>query len=165
MYRRKSGIVACLQLAVVVMAAALTRASASTHGIPFHATLDADEVATFDNPVHFTVEGEGVGHATHLGRFTATLQREGFVVDASLLASYEFTAANGDKLFVESVGQADLSVPDVHVLETGTVVGGTGRFEGATGTIAVERVVTFTGPTTDTTTHVMEGTIVLANGN
>jgi hypothetical protein len=164
MFKPKSRIVACLQLALVVMAAALTHASESPHGIPFRATFDADEVATFDSPVHFTVEGQGEGQATHLGRFTATLHREGFVVDASLIASYEFTAANGDKLFVESVGQADLSVPDVHVLETGTVTGGTGRFEGATGTIAIERVVTFTGPTTDTTTHVMEGTIVLANG-
>jgi len=81
------------------------------------------------------------------------------------LDTRHFTAANGDKLFVESAGQADLSVPDVHVVETGTVTGGTGRFEGATGTIAIERVVTFTGPTTDTTTHVMEGTIVLPNGN
>jgi len=165
MSRSKLRFVASLQLALVLVAGVLARASASGQAVPFRATLDADEVATFDSPVHFTVEGEGVGHATHLGRFTATLHRDGNLVDGTLTASYEFTAANGDKLFVESVGQADLSVPDVHVLETGTITGGTGRFEGATGTISIERVVTFTGPTTDTTTHVMDGTIVLANGN
>jgi hypothetical protein len=165
MFKPKSRIISCLQLALVILTAGLTHASETPHAIPFKAAFVADEVATFDGPLHFTVEGEGEGQATHLGRFTATLHREGFVVDASLIASYEFTAANGDKLFVESAGQADLSVPDVHVVETGTVTGGTGRFEGATGTIAIERVVTFTGPTTDTTTHVMEGTIVLPNGN
>ena len=153
-----------LQLAVLLLAAAAIQASASPQGVPFSGTLDGEETFEVAFP-DLTVDGDGVGHASHLGRFTATWHREGSQLDGSLNATYEFTAANGDKLFVESVGQADLSMlPNIHVVETGTITGGTGRFEGATGTLAIERIVVPTGPDTSTTSHEIEGTLVLATG-
>ena len=72
-----------------------------------------------------------VGHVSHLGRFTASFNAQGLLV---------LTAANGDELWA-SAG------PLVHVSDNvfrveGNYVGGTGRFEGATGTFSHD--VTFT---------------------
>jgi hypothetical protein len=51
-----------------------------------------------------------------------------------------FTAANGDTLSANAVGQATpTSVPDqLSIVEVYTITGGTGRFAGATGTFTLE---------------------------
>jgi hypothetical protein len=79
------------------------------------------------------------GHATHLGRFEA-----GFshcidpITNAYAAGLRTLTAANGDELWLEYSGQAQYLAPPAATLPysfTGpvTVVGGTGRFAGATG--------------------------------
>ena len=67
--------------------------------------------------------GFAEGTATHLGRFTAT-------IDANLLVV--FTAANGDELWVQALSLVPKSETVLHV--ESQIVGGTGRFEGASGT-------------------------------
>jgi hypothetical protein len=68
--------------------------------------------------------GQFEGTATHLGKFTAT-------IDANLLVV--FTAANGDQLWIQTLSLAPTSDPTVWHVEA-QIVGGTGRFEGASGT-------------------------------
>ena len=52
-----------------------------------------------------------------------------------------FTAANGDELYAEISGQAMLIAPGfLHIVETATITGGTGRFTGATGNFVCERL-------------------------
>ena len=68
------------------------------------------------------VAGIAEGTATHLGKFTAT-------IDANLLVV--FTAANGDQLWVQTLSLVPKSDTVLHV--ESQIVGGTGRFEGATG--------------------------------
>jgi hypothetical protein len=72
--------------------------------------------------------------------------------------SYQFTAANGDTLSADFTGQsmptATLGV--ISIVETATITGGTGRFDGATGSFTSERTYdTFLG----TTTGSFKGTI------
>ena len=153
-----------LQMAAMLVTAALADPAASTKGIPFRGSLAGDESYEIQFPL-LLINGSGTGNATHLGHFTATWDREGSLIDGSLIASYHFIAANGDSLFIESIGQADNTLsPDIHVLEICTITGGTGRFAGATGSFTLERVVVLTDPGSDTTSHSFNGTIVMAKG-
>ena len=70
------------------------------------------------------------GHAGHLGRFTGSFDDRGLLV---------LTAANGDELWVAA---SLLPVSDTVWHVDGNYVGGTGRFEGASGVVSHD--VTFT---------------------
>jgi hypothetical protein len=72
------------------------------------------------------------GTASLLGKFTAAFNEQGEVV---------FTAANGDELFALPTVLAPTSDPTVWHTE-GTFVGGTGRFQGATGTFSHDVIFT-----------------------
>jgi hypothetical protein len=75
----------------------------------------------------------GSGTATHLGQWTVTGNVRYTPVDGVLKSSGDatITAANGDKLLVQIDGILD----PVAAMDQGIfhIVGGTGRFEGATG--------------------------------
>jgi hypothetical protein len=99
------------------------------------------------------VEIEATGTATYLGRFTL---RAPHVVNQTTLTAtgtYLITAANGDTITADLAGTATMVEPPnvISISETATVTGGTGRFAGATGSIAVERIFNrATGVTTGT---------------
>ena len=77
-------------------------------------------------PIQFSAEGNlpgnfVAGHASHLGKFTASFNAQGLLV---------IRAVNGDELWA----QPSAFIPNpsgLHVV--GNFVGGTGRFEGASG--------------------------------
>ena len=74
----------------------------------------------------------GTGEGTVIGRFTeaASLSVNG----NSFSASVTLTAANGDKIFKMAEGTI-ISTPTSTIFDgTFTVLGGTGRFSGASGT-------------------------------
>jgi hypothetical protein len=99
-----------------------------------------------------SVEIDGTGVAAGLGRFT--LEVPHVVNQATRVATgtYVFTAANGDTLTASFSGQATLVSPGVlTVAETATITGGTGRFDGATGSFTTDRTFTVaTGQTSGT---------------
>jgi hypothetical protein len=64
---------------------------------------------------------EGTG--SHLGRFTGAFNEQGVLV---------FTAANGDELWIETLSLGPTPDPGVWHVES-QIIGGTGRFTGATG--------------------------------
>ena len=115
---------------------------AAADQVPFKGTLAGTVTITPLDPPFASVLIEGTGNATHLGRysieFIATVNqatRQG--VGPGLLV---FTAANGDTLTAEGMGQATLLAPGVlSITETATITGGTGRFAGATGSFVIER--------------------------
>jgi hypothetical protein len=62
---------------------------------------------------------------------------------------YEFTAANGDKLYAEFTGESLMIAPGVlHIVETAAITGGTGRFVNATGSFTCERLNNIAAGTT-----------------
>jgi hypothetical protein len=150
-----------VQMAALLSTAALGGPAACKKELAFRGSFGGSESFAVEPPL-LLINGSGTGKATHLGHCMATWDREAFLADGSQTASYHFIAANGDSLFVESIGQADLTLaPDIHVVENGTITGGTGRFAGATGSFTLERVVVLTGPDSDTVSGSFDGAIVM----
>ena len=102
----------------------------------------------------------GQGNATQLGLFTYELHA---VLDIRVLhaeSSATLVAANGDMIFGEGEGQGTpTGTPSVvSIVEMFNIIGGTGRFEGATGTFVVQRLI---HRPTLTSVGTIEGTILL----
>ena len=140
---------------VAAAALALTLAGPVSAGdqVPFKGSLAGTATITpLGGPI-VAVEVRATGTATYLGKFTLEAPH---VVDQSTLTAvgtYTLTAANGDTLTADLDGIARMVEPPnvIAITETATVTGGTGRFEGATGSIQVERVFNrATGATTGT---------------
>jgi hypothetical protein len=110
--------------------------------------------ATF---AHTSVEAQG--QATNLGRFRATALTDVELSTGNAHGAWTLTAANGDKLFLEMT--AVPSGDATHGIAAFKVMGGTGRFEGATGSYT--QTITFDSPPgaspTARFTDVLEGTI------
>ncbi len=82
------------------------------------------------------------GNATQLGQFAFTMPHVVNPVAMTAAGTFEFVAANGDTLVGSMTGVAALTgTPNViFIVETCTVTGGTGRFDGATGSFTIERL-------------------------
>ena len=105
-------------------------------------------------PITDTATGTG----SHLGRFTATYPHCVNFAANTFSGTARFTASNGDLLFVFLGGSADdptcMTICDVSF--TGTIIRGTGRFEGAEGTLTGTGTVDLGA---STITAAFEGTI------
>jgi hypothetical protein len=151
-----------LQLAALCFATAL--ADPNLNEKDFSGPITSVETADIDfATLIMLVDGNGTGHASHLGQFTYTYN---FVVDLSTglgVGSAEFTAANGDTFNTEITA---LGVPEFpgstrnRVVEQHTIVGGSGRFQEATGNFVLDRLVTTTIATVNVSVGTVEGTLV-----
>jgi hypothetical protein len=122
-------------------------------------SLEALETNIVNFPT-LSVSASGAGNATQLGRFTVSYEVEVNLMTLAGVASAEFVAANGDSIYASGVGQAtQTGTPGVvTIIENYTITGGTGRFEGTSGTITVDRVL---DQTTGVTSGTISGTLVL----
>ena len=110
--------------------------------VPFKGRLEGDVAVTPLAPPFLQVDVEATGKATHLGKFTLDIPHVVDPATRTAVGSYEFTAANGDKVYAEFTGIATpTATPGVlYIEETATITGGTGRFAGATGSFVVHRL-------------------------
>jgi hypothetical protein len=125
----------------------------------FKGTMQSKE--TYSTAFHtLFVTANGSGEATELGRFTASYQMEANLMDMSVIESVSFTGAYGDSLQASAVGQAieDRTPGMFKVVEIYTITGGSGRFEGATGTLTLNRLLSFDAGVASST---FEGYILL----
>jgi hypothetical protein len=161
MSRVKSGMSVCLQLAAILLTAAVAGSALAAVEVPFKGDVKADETYDINYPI-MLVNTTGGGTASHLGRFTVTWEFTVNLEDVTGIGSAHFVAANGDSLYTTSTATAEVDVtPGVNrVTETHTVTGGTGRFAGASGTFTLVRLAHVDG----TTDGSFEGTIVVARG-
>ena len=128
--------------------------------VPFKGSLDGVVTITPLNPPFLSVLVDATGNATQLGQFTLDIPHVVNRATRAATGTYEFTAANGDKVYAEFTGLAmPTATPGVlYIEETATITGGTGRFAGATGSFTVERLYdTVNGETKGS----FEGTITL----
>jgi hypothetical protein len=126
--------------------------------VPFKGSFEGDVTSIPLAPPFAMVDVEAAGEATHLGKFTLDIPHVVDRATRTAVGTYEFTAANGDKVYAEFTGLATpTAIPGVlYIEETATITGGTGRFAGATGSFTSERLYdTIEG----TTTGSFEGTI------
>lgn len=133
--------------------------------VPFRATWESQiSITNLAGPI-YAVSGLGVGKALHLGTMTAQSIVE--VVNLATgegAASYRFTAANGDNVFLTFVFLGIPTSPTAFSIEgVWQVTGGTGRFEGASGLGTYTGQVEFVGEADAVGTFALEGTISSPN--
>jgi hypothetical protein len=119
--------------------------------VPFKGSLEGVVTITPLAPPFVSVAIDASGNGTHLGLFSASIPHTVNRATRMATGTYEFTAANGDKVFADFTGQSALtSTPGVlSIVENGTITGGTGRFAGASGSFTTERLFdTAAGTTT-----------------
>jgi len=103
----------------------------------FTATQEVIQAPAPGTPLIFF--SPGTGEATYMGKTTyeAIVTIDIFAKPDLAIATITLTAANGDKIFMNSIGI--VSAPDANgvtmVALTNTITGGTGRFADASGTL------------------------------
>ena len=134
MFKRKLMLLAGLALAVVALSPASASANAGGTDRPVSGTISATVTL---NVLTGAVTVEGGGVASHIGKFTTSLEGTVMITSTGTFGSGTFTtvAANGDEL----TGTYTLATPGAPgVAHTTTIVmtltGGTGRFSDASGT-------------------------------
>ena len=155
-----------VRLAVAVLVSAgLAHVAAAGELVPFKGTLEGSFTANLLLPPAINRHLVATGNATQLGEFTYDFPHS---VDRSVTPSTgvgfaTFTAANGDEVFASVAGEATLIAPGVlSLVESGTILGGTGRFANASGSFVVERLIDTVNLTT---VGLFEGTISSAGAN
>lgn len=108
-----------------------------------------------------TVNESGAGTASHIGRFTITAKATVDLATGLGNGILQFVVANGDVLNASFVSRAEgtdeASIDSVTFL--GKIIGGTGRFQGATGTFTMNWFDDETSLPTPSTSAMFTGTI------
>jgi hypothetical protein len=141
--------------AVLISLGVAGSASAGKY-VPFKGSLKGSYDVTINPgpPPIGTFDGIGTGKATQLGKFTYEFPHAVNFGGIPPIGDglYLFTAANGDTLEAEFTGFSTPVEPGVvFVVEEATIIGGTGRFAGASGEFTVMRLVDQINRTTEGT--------------
>ena len=130
--------------------------------LPFRGTVTTADQGVVAPP-NLLVNGTAEGTATHLGRYSATFEAVAPLGGNTATGSYVFTAANGDRFTATFSGSAEPADDGgLRFTEVLTIVSGTGRFAGATGTFTMRKIVYVDAAQgTSTGSGTMEGEIVL----
>src|SRR6476620_8786013 len=100
-----------LQMAALFLATALQGAMAAE--MPFRGIFEAVEIPALQFPI-VNITATGGGNATQLGKFTMTYSAQVNLLSRVGIGAVQFIAANGDRLFVDTVGQSSsTSTPNV----------------------------------------------------
>jgi hypothetical protein len=148
----------CLQMVAMFLTSVLAGPAAAVQEVPFKGSVQNVESFHVQFPTLF-VDAIGTGEATHLRRFAVTYQVEVDLLTNTSVGSATFIAANGDSVFSDFTGQGTAD-PDV-VVETNTIIGGTGRFAGATGSFTLVQHLTLVSPGVGTSEASIDGNIVI----
>jgi hypothetical protein len=129
-------------LLLIVLAGAVFAAPAGDRELLLKGSVQDTETQQVVFPTIY-VNGTGSGNATQLGLFTISYQAQLNIPTLSATTSATLVAADGSNLFGVGTGQGTpTSTPGiVSIVETYVITGGTGRFEGASGTFTVERLI------------------------
>jgi hypothetical protein len=146
-------------LLTIMVGVAIAAPTAAERELPLKGSVQAAETQQGAPPkIHLNLNGSG--NSTQLGLFTYSMQAELTVPALSATNSATFVAADGSTLLAEGTGQGTLTdTPGiVSIVETLTITGGTGRFEGASGKITIRRLI---NRATFTSSGTLEGMIEL----
>lgn len=158
-------IVPVVAVAVVATTLVLRSPQASAESlVPFHATVSEMFTAAPCGSSLRCITAVGTGQATHLGEITenATVVIN---TDPSLMQNgcspetrdTKFTAANGDTITMHGTGWTCAATSDAH--DSYGIAGGSGRFQGASGSGNEYNVHTFTGQGVGVATVTYDGVI------
>lgn len=147
-----------LTLVAALTSLGLAAPVAAGEQVPFHGRFVGHAGAVSVNfPIVNAMAG-GTGNATHLGTFAFEHPHTVNLQDSTIAGPIHLLSANGDTVFAVFSGQASATpTPPVRLIAgTATIQGGTGRFAGATGSFALQRLF---DPVAGTTVGSFEGTI------
>jgi hypothetical protein len=150
-----------LALAALLMVLSASAVLAHVNNVRFQGAFDARETGVIEAGT-LRVNGSGAGTASHLGRFTYTLNATVDLATNLSSGAFELVAGNGDLINGSFVGRAGpTDTPNVgHIIELMTISGGTGRFQGATGEFTFDRLVVLaTLPAFTSSSGTLKGTI------
>jgi hypothetical protein len=149
-------LLACLAAAFV----SAPVAAIAANQVPFNASFTTEFTTEFVPPFHLRVFVTGQGNASHMGRTSAvTTDQLINLADGTGTATYTLTAANGDTVVVAISAQVTNIPGGVMFQGDYTVTGGTGRFDGATGSGFIAGSAFNTGPNTGVGSFTLAGTI------
>jgi hypothetical protein len=149
-----------LLLVIALAGIAFAAPAAGERELLLKGSVQATETHEVALPYHY-VSVSGSGNATKLGFFTYSLTAKLYLPTLSAEnTKATFVAADGSTLSAEGTGQGALTETSgiISIVETLTITGGTGRFEGASGNITIQRLV---NRATLTSSGTMDGLIVL----
>ena len=163
---RRSALLLTVSLTLVIVGTLFERPVSAKDAVPFRASFTTEFSSVLEFPlVHVTVDG--AGQALHMGRTRASTTNQVLnLITGAGSATYTLTAANGDTVVVElTVATEFSSATDVTFAGTYAVVGGTGRFSGATGSGWINGSATFTGPSDGIGAFALDGVISSPGAN
>jgi hypothetical protein len=145
-------------LMVLAIATAAPMSSKSGGTVPFRASFVTQFQVNSPPPI-LLITVQGQGNALHMGRSETFTTNQ--VVDQNGVASatYYVIAANGDTVAFQSEFTSAPTSNGVTFEGTYTILGGTGRFSGATGSGALDGSAVFTGQTFGVGEFTFEGAI------
>ena len=124
--------------------------------LPFKGTYEGLEtVGTVASHHHL----DATGNATHLGRFTVTA--DWTLAQPAGFGTSTWTAANGDEFSTSFTRRGVAAPPTITFTETHTIISGTGRFAGTSGTFTVVQTRGLSMPYNNSATF--DGTISLGH--
>jgi hypothetical protein len=133
----KTRILLVLAMVLVLVVAGSASVAAKGATVPFRSTLATTPVVNGGGSGYFTLAIPGEGRSTHLGRTTwyadCTVYLPAPDPPLVQICTMTFYAANGDELYGETDGYAQLSGMDATFWGDFTITGGTGRFVNYTG--------------------------------
>jgi hypothetical protein len=116
------------------------RAPDATNTLSIHGTVETSEIDTYQPETNsLVVQLTGTGVASHLGRFTLVDDGVASLTTGVGSGSVTYTAADGATLTGSASGGAVIVGDIAEITDAITITGGTGRFEGATGSLAAIR--------------------------
>lgn len=148
----------CLALALVALLAVSVPAVAKEL-VPLKGTFSGQTIGAVptDDPDVLLVTTGGGGNATHLGRYTFVSPHFANLATGEAEGVQIFTAANGDTLTADFSGQfLPIEGGFLAAELLATITGGTGRFQGATGSYTFDIVF---DPATFQSTAVINGVL------
>ena len=144
---KKRSVATGIAVLLILVLASTALAAPAAKATPFKGSWDSFETPTFvpappPDATTMLVDGDAWGNATHLGKYTATFEATvDLVCGCSEGDTVHFIAANGDSLNGVGFGSGGPSgTPGFSlVIQEYEITGGTGRFDGATGSFKVTR--------------------------
>ncbi len=134
--------IVALLLLTVLASTTFAAPAAGERQLLLKGSVETAETGNVVPPTLF-VNATGAGNATQLGLFTISSRAEVTLPVLSSTTSATLIAADGSTLLGKGNGQGTVTAPPfiVSIMENYTIIGGTGRFEGASGSFTVKRVL------------------------
>ena len=153
-----------LAVAAMVMVLSTSAALAQAKSLSVRGSFDGHGIGVVQGGTLQASAG-GAGNALHIGRFTyvlnATVNPTVNPNSGSSTGVFLLVFNNGDVIHGSFTGLGGPTGPnEAHIVENLTINGGTGRFEGATGSLTLDRIVDqSTWPAFESHSGTLTGTI------